>query len=112
MNLPGFESREVQEIFFSQSVQTGSRAYPVCSGYWSSFLEIKQPGCDVGHSPASRDKAMNEWSCISYSHYMPSWHGHGQFYLLPFTPREGDLGPDVTIKITCELNSSAQEREQ
>jgi hypothetical protein len=44
---------------------------------------------------------------------MPSWHGHGQLYLLPFTPREeGDLGSDGTIKITCELNSSTQEREQ
>ena len=29
------------------------------------FLEIKQLVHDVDHSPASRDKVMNEWSCIS-----------------------------------------------
>jgi hypothetical protein len=39
---------------------------------------------------------------------MPSWHEQGQLYLLPFTSREeGDLGLDGTIKITCEMNSSA-----
>jgi len=39
---------------------------------------------------------------------MPSWHEQGQLYLLSFTSREeGDLSPDGTIKIICELNSSA-----
>ena len=40
---------------------------------------------------------------------MPPCHEQGQLYLLPSTSREeGDLGPDWTIKITYEFNSSAK----
>jgi len=34
-------------------------------GYWGFFKEVKQPGCEVDHSPPSSAEVKNEWSCTS-----------------------------------------------
>jgi len=54
---------------FLQNVQTSNGAHPASysMGTGGSFLGLKQPGCEVNHSPPSNIEVTNEWSCTSDS---------------------------------------------
>jgi len=91
MDSPGFESLQVHELLFSQKVSRptlGLTQSAVGKGVF--FLEIKQLVHDVDHSPAPRDKVMNEWSYISTPaiclHAMS--RDNFTYYLLPQEKRE------------------------
>jgi hypothetical protein len=36
---------------------------PVFGEYWDSFLRLNRPGREVGHSPPSSARIINEWRC-------------------------------------------------
>ena len=38
---------------------------PLCSGYWGSFTQVKQPGRESDHSAPSSAEVKNEWSYTS-----------------------------------------------
>ena len=65
---PGFESRQVQQIFFSSPKRpnlTWDSHIVLFSGYRCTFLGIKRPGHEVYHLPPTNVEVKNEWSCTS-----------------------------------------------
>ena len=54
------------------------------SGFWGSYLGVKQPGPEVNHLP-SRAEVKNEWSydCVPHIYiYMPSCSGQGKLCII------------------------------
>ena len=47
------------------------------SRYRCSLPEVKRPGPNLDHSPASSAKLKNEWSYNSTLTHTPSWRGNG-----------------------------------
>ena len=49
-----------------KNIQTCSRASLLVTGYQGSFLEVKQPGYEVNHSPPTSVKVKTDGSYTSY----------------------------------------------
>jgi hypothetical protein len=56
---PGFNSRQKQEIFLSQSVHTGSGAHPASYTIVALAPRVKRPEREADHSPPSNAKVKN-----------------------------------------------------
>jgi hypothetical protein len=82
------EWSEVQTLVWTrdssllENIQTCSRVSLLVSGYWSSFLEVKQPGYEVNHSSPTSVEVKTDRSYTSPPLYaFMAWMGK----TLPFS---------------------------
>jgi len=54
----------LRDFLLSNTIQTDSGEPPslLFNGYWGSYLEVKLPVREAGHSPPPSAEVKNEWS--------------------------------------------------
>ena len=84
----GFKSWQGQEILLCSIISRPALGLTQPPIQWVPVTvapRVKQPECEVYHSPPSCPKVKNERNSTSVSSCIPPWRAQGQLYLCLFT---------------------------